>query len=191
MVELINYTHDYSKLLCKAISQCYQKEATDKILRHCIEAGHLSVLEHATATFELTCSIQTLLQLSRHRHFSMTVQSSRGTVLQEHLKVDNEKLQHLINEQVANYVNCNIGEDISEEDRALLAPKAMVYHLVITGNLRAWYEYLPKRLCKRAQKEHRELAQQIKDKLAQAFPIVFNQNMMNCSNCKERKCSFV
>jgi len=190
MVELISHTQDYDKVLCKAISQCYQKEATNKVLRHCIEAGHLSVLEHASATFELTCSIQTLLQLSRHRHFSMTVQSSRGTVLQESLKVDNDKLQHLINEQVANYVNCNIGEDISNEERALLAPKAMMYRLVITGNLRAWYEYLPKRLCKRAQKEHRELAQQIKDKLAIAFPIVFNRDFLNCAQCKERTCSF-
>lgn len=190
MIELISYTKDYEKLLCRAVSQCYQKEASSKVLKHCIESGHLSVLEHASATFEITCSIQTLLQLSRHRHFSMTVQSSRGTVLQERLKVDNKQLQHLIDEQVANYVNCNIGEDISNEERALLAPKAMMYRLVITGNLRAWYEYLPKRLCKRAQLEHRELAKGIKDELAKVFPLVFDKEFLQCKTCKERKCTF-
>ncbi|WP_251454877.1 FAD-dependent thymidylate synthase [Veillonella intestinalis] len=190
MVELINYTQEYDKVLCKAISECHQKEATERVLKHCIEAGHLSVLEHAYATFEITCSIQTLLQLSRHRHFSMTVQSSRATVLQESLKVDNPKLQELLNEQVHNYVNCNIGEDINNEDRALLAPKAMMYKLVITGNLRAWYEYLPKRLCNRTQKEHRELAKGIKEELAKVFPLVFDRDLLNCKACTERSCSF-
>jgi len=190
LVELINYTKDYKELLCRAISQCYQKEAGEEVIKHCLKAGHLSVLEHATASFEITCSIQTLLQLSRHRHFSMTVQSSRGTVLTESLKVEDKKLQELLDEQVHNYVNCNIGEDISNEDRALLAPKAMMYRLVITGNLRAWYEYLPKRLCSRAQKEHRELAKAIQEELAKVFPLVFDKEFLKCDTCTERSCSF-
>lgn len=62
--ELISATHEPLELLKKAAGQCYQREATDATIKHIIEAGHLSVLEHAYASFEVSCSLTVLLQLT-------------------------------------------------------------------------------------------------------------------------------
>ena len=63
--------------------------------------------------------------------------------------------------------------------------------MVITGNFRAWYEYLPKRLCARAMAEHQELAKQILNILSESAPEIFgNNSFMNCENCKEKSCDF-
>lgn len=190
-VELISITPNYKKVLTGAISQCYQTDKhSDKALEHCIKAGHLSVLEHCYATFKVKCSIQTLLQLTRHRHLSFTVQSSRGTFLDEYLQTGDETIDAMIRGSAKAYNGLAIGGEWDFEQVALLAPKAMMYNLYVTGNFRAWFEYLPKRMCERTQKEHRELAEEIQKILAENAPAVFGRNMMACDTCKERSCSF-
>ena len=81
-------------------------------------------------------------------------------------------------------------EAVKKEDAAYLLPKGAEYTLVVTGNFRAWYEYLPKRMCKRAQQEHRQLAMEIQKQLAQACPEIFDRDFMKCDMCTERSCSF-
>ena len=71
-----------------------------------------------------------------------------------------------------------------------MLPKATEYKLVVTGNFRAWFEYLPKRMCQRASKEHRELAHQIFKELKVVCPEVFKYCKMPCGDCKEKGCSF-
>lgn len=192
-VELLRYTPDYMDALTDAISMCHQKKAGSKVLKHCIEAGHLSVLEHAYATFKLKCSIQTLLQLTRHRHLSFTVQSSRVTELDTYYTTGDTNLDEgfeimaLAYKFATDYCRDN---GIAIENSAYLAPKAMMYNLVVTGNLRAWYEYLPKRMCARAQTEHRELATEIKKQLAEVMPEIFADVTAPCENCKESGCAF-
>lgn len=191
-VELLRYTPDYMDALTDAISMCHQKKAGSKVLKHCIEAGHLSVLEHAYATFKLKCSVQTLLQLTRHRHLSFTVQSSRVTELNDYYKTwTNADIG--IEENVKYYKDtvmyCDF-HDLPKEMAAYAAPKAMMYNLVVTGNLRAWYEYLPKRMCARAQTEHRELATEIQKQLAEVMPEIFAGITAPCENCKESGCTF-
>lgn len=192
-VELLRCTPDYMNALTDAISMCHQKQAGERVVKHCIEAGHLSVLEHAYATFKLKCSVQTLLQLTRHRHLSFTVQSSRVTELSEMYEVDDPVLDEKIAQQANYYLwfrryckEANLPTGMT----AYLAPKAMMYNLVVTGNLRAWYEYLPKRLCARAQIEHNELALEIKRQLAEAMPEIFADVKAPCATCKESGCAF-
>ena len=81
-------------------------------------------------------------------------------------------------------------EAVKKEDAAYLLPKGAEYTLVITGNFRSWYEYLPKRLCTRAQTEHRELAEEIKALLVEAAPEVFKDVTAPCSTCNEMSCDF-
>ncbi len=47
------------------------------------------------------------------------------------------------------YKEC-IADGLAEQDAAYFLPQGVETSLVVTGNFRAWYEYLPKRLCKRA-----------------------------------------
>ena len=187
--KLLRVTPDAMSLLKTAAGECYQTTASDAVIRHIVQAGHLSVLEHCQATFEVACSVVVLLQLTRHRHLSFTVQSSRGSKLKTTYDTDHPAIDGEV-ARIMNEYDRLIEWGYSKEEAAYILPKAAEYKLVVTGNFRAWFEYLPKRLCKRASKEHQELAQQIYHELMIACPEVFGQVKVNCANCVERGCSF-
>lgn len=188
-VRLLSITQHPMDLLKIAAGECYQKKATDKVIEHIINAGHLSVLEHCSATFEVTCSITTLLQLTRHRHLSFTVQSSRGSELESTYITDHPSIDGEVRRIMKEYKRL-IKFGHAKEDAAYILPKAAEYKLVVTGNFRAWFEYLPKRLCQRASKEHQELAQKIFHELILRCPKVFGNVKPNCGHCKEGSCTF-
>ena len=188
-VNLISATPNPLTLLKTAISQCYQKEATDATVKHILKAGHLSVLEHASASFHVTCSLTVLLQMTRHRHLSFTVESSRGSTLCGMERRDIERIDHY-NQQTMAFYNELIYGGIRPEDAAYVLPKAALYRFIITGNFRAWYEYLPKRLCKRASKEHQKLAQLLHNELCLLCPEIFCHVKANCAMCNERSCDY-
>ena len=189
MIKLLSMTPNYMEVLQEAAGQCYQKRLTPKAIEHIIKSGHLSVLEHCYATFMIECSISTLLQLTRHRHLSFTVQSSRGSQL-SNVHTVHDTFIDTLNEYVMRKYRELVMNGCENEKAAYVLPKAAKYKLVVTGNFRAWFEYLPKRLCARAQEEHRELALEIQRELAAAAPEVFNRDFKNCKNCTESRCAF-
>ena len=188
--ELISCTSDYMELLKCGAGQCYQNDASETIINNIIKAGHLSVLEHCPASFKVTCSMSVLLQLTRHRHFSLTVQSSRGSELTSFNKTGIDAIDKCNADTMTIYNSLLKKGSYKKEDVSYILPKAAEYNLVITGNFRAWFEYLPKRLCKRALPEHRKLAELIHAELALYAPFVFDRDMLHCSDCRERSCSF-
>ena len=189
-VKLIQAPAFPMKILKTAAGQCYQKEANDKVIEHIVEAGHLSVLEHCSATFEVTCSLAVLLQLTRHRHLSFTVQSSRGSELTGFYECEHDIINELNELTMEAYHKASQAKNTPQEVLQYMLPKAVEYKMVITGNFRAWFEYLPKRLCKRASKEHRELAELILHELRANCPEVFLKCGTPCTTCKEKGCSF-
>lgn len=188
MVEakLVSITPNYMELLKLACSKPYGNNVTNKGVEAIIKSGHLSILEHCYASFEVTCSVRVLGQLTRHRHLSFTVKSARGSEFKRYCGIDDvgakviEEYKKLISEDEYPY-----------EDAAYLLPQGVETTMVITGNFRAWFEYLPKRLCKRAMPEHRILAARILEELQTAAPEIFERRkFLNCDNCKERSCEF-
>lgn len=184
-VDLLSITPNYMKLLTTAAGQCYQKSVNEKTIQHIIAAGHLSVLEHCSASFFVCCSISTLLQLTRHRHLSFTVQSSRYSKLCTYHRTSKSEVDEAINNVIYSYTDL-LSKGYSFEDAAYVLPKAAEYSLVVTGNFRTWFEYLPKRLCFRVQKEHRILAEEIGRLLSSAAPEVFKRDMTGCSICPNK-----
>ncbi len=67
----------------KAIRTCYKSEkkidagTADKLIRSIIERGHESTLEHQSMTVRFKADRRFLGQISRHRHCSLSVESSR------------------------------------------------------------------------------------------------------------------
>lgn len=188
-VKLLSSTKEPMELLKVAAGECYQSKTTDATIRHIVDAGHLSVLEHCYASFEVTCSILVLLQLTRHRHLSFTVQSSRGSELTKFVKTGIATIDEFVDSAMTNYKYL-VDADYDYQDAAYVLPKAAEYKLVVTGNFRAWFEYLPKRMCKRASEEHQQLANLIYHELMLVCPEVFGQIKLNCKTCKEKGCSF-
>lgn len=189
MATLISHNPNYMTVLCAAAGQCHNKSVGKKVISTIIQSGHWSVLEHCTATFRVTCSVSTLLQLTRHRHLSFTVQSTRSVPLDTTYDTGDDKVDNEV-WAVMDVYNKLIDEGVPCSTAQYLLPKAAEYNLVVTGNLRTWMEYLPKRLCKRASEEHQSLARQIADDLHEKMPEVFGENMMNCKNCTEKSCEF-
>ena len=192
--QLIHLTPNALELCAGAMSKCYDKQVSSaSVVKYGVQSGHLSVLEHATATFDLECSLGVLGQITRHRHFSFTVMSTRGAEMTaceipDSLKEHQIFVSHFNNTFTLYKLAVDIG--IPLQDAAYLLPKGTITKLRVTGNLRAWLEYLPKRLCKRAMPEHRELAMEIKTILGGELPEVFGDVAPPCSICKETKCSF-
>lgn len=189
--KLVSITPNYMELLKLACSKPYGNDVSEKGIQHIIKSGHLSVLEHCYASFEVECSVRVLGQLTRHRHLSFTCKSARGS------KFDVLELPHgdfAVFKDLSDVVMLPyqkaLEECVPEQDAAYLLPQGVRTSIVVTGNFRAWFEYLPKRLCRRAMPEHRELAEAIQKELAKAAPEIFNRTFMNCANCNERSCEF-
>lgn len=190
-VDLISMTPNYMTLLQCACKQPYGKDVTEKSIKKIIESGHLSVLEHCYASFLVTCSVRVLGQLTRHRHLSFTCKSARGSRFDTLVNPYTLGRVPLSDFNVGRTYNSALSDkDTKEEQAAYFLPQGVETSLVVTGNFRAWYEYMPKRLCKRAMPEHRKLAEMIQERLADAAPEIFDKNFMNCKNCTERSCDF-
>lgn len=193
--KLLSVTPNYMELLKAACSKPYGNNVSEKGIQSIINSGHLSILEHCYASFEIECSVRVLGQLTRHRHLSFTCKSARGskfdTLETPHFdfKTDAATYDYLKSIALEPY-NLALEAGMKEGAAAYLLPQGARTSIVVTGNFRAWFEYLPKRLCKRAMPEHRELADKIHKELATAVPEIFDRGFMNCANCTERSCDF-
>ena len=189
--KLVSITPNYKELLLLACSKPYGKDVSLKGLKHIIEAGHFSVLEHCYASFEVKCSVRVLGQLTRHRHLSFTCQSARGKEFDTMVLPHTGETCSLSEVDCANTYRHAVWRGDALEDAAYFLPQGIQTNIVVTGNFRAWFEYLPKRMCKRAMPEHRELALAIFDILKKEAPEVFELCKMHCGDmCTERSCEF-
>ena len=194
--QLIHLTPNALELCAGAMSKCYDKKVSPaSVVKYGVQSGHLSVLEHAHATFDVECSLAVLGQITRHRHFSFTVMSTRGAVMDDHEIPDGltGTARMIYIQSIKNAFNdyerlINLG--VKLQDAAYVLPKGTITKLRITGNLRTWLEYLPKRLCQRAMPEHRELAMAMTDALVKVLPEVFGEVTAPCDVCMEPSCKF-
>ena len=66
-----------------AAKQCYRttgnitEDSYKTFLRSCINRGHESVIEHEKVTIRLCCDIGVYKDLTRHRHASFSIESTR------------------------------------------------------------------------------------------------------------------
>ena len=187
IVQLVDITAEPIEKMAKIAGTCYQKELNEEVVKKIIESGHLGLLEHCYATFRLVISTTVLAQITRHRHFSFMVQSSRGCEISRYTVPDGakfeEKFEESIQKAMAEYREA-LARGESFETAAYLLPKGAVVEVYVTGNFRVWYEYLPKRLCHRANPEHRKVAMKIADLFDYFCPLV--NHGMDCLNCPEQ-----
>lgn len=188
--KLISITPDYMQLLQVACSKPYGNSVSPKGVAGILKSGHLSILEHCYASFEVKCSVRVLGQLTRHRHLSFTCKSARGSKFDEFYNPITKAVCKSEDSLLLISYEEDLADGVPEEVAAYVLPQGAMTDIVVTGNFRAWYEYLPKRLCKRAMPEHRDLALLIQKELAKAAPEIFDRNFMNCAQCTERSCEF-
>jgi thymidylate synthase (FAD) len=188
-VELLFITPDAEKLIESAGRTCYlsfekQGKDTEKaFIKMLIKRGHLSVLEHAYATFRISGVSRAFThQLVRHRLCSYTQQSQRyvdesnfNYIEPESIKGD-PKAHALFTEfmEEAKKVYSELQRlGIKNEDARFVLPNAVETQIVVTANLREWRHIIELRGDPSAQWEIRKAAVEILRILKKYAPTVF------------------
>ncbi|HEX2298784.1 MAG TPA: FAD-dependent thymidylate synthase [Pseudonocardiaceae bacterium] len=167
-------------------------------LRHILEVGHLSVLEHATVTFYLTGVSRSLThELIRHRHFSYSQLSQRYVPERDAAMVvpdaiaDDPELRELflaaasasrqaytdllagLERRFADEPNATLRRKQARQAARAVLPNATETRIVVTGNYRAWRHFIAMRATEHADVEIRALAVECLRQLHKVAPHAF------------------
>ncbi|RAV13227.1 FAD-dependent thymidylate synthase [Mycolicibacterium sp. GF69] len=172
-------------------------------IRHIIDVGHFSVLEHASVSFYITgISRSCTHELVRHRHFSYSQLSQRyvpehdaQVVVPPGMEDDPELTEifaaaadasratytELLGRLEAKLMGDEPGEKLGvlrrkqarQAARAVL-PNATETRIVVTGNYRAWRHFIAMRASEHADVEIRRLAIECLRRLVDVAPQVFS-----------------
>lgn len=167
-------------------------------LRHIIDVGHFSVLEHASVSFYITgISRSCSHELIRHRHFSYSQLSQRyvpdldaRVVVPPGIDTSPDLRARFIAAADASHAAytdllARLEAAFAEEPNAVLRrkqarqaaravlPNATETRIVVTGNYRAWRHFIAMRASEHADVEIRGLAIECLRQLAAIAPSVF------------------
>jgi thymidylate synthase (FAD) len=167
-------------------------------IKHILEVGHLSVLEHGTATFYFTGVSRSFThELIRHRHFSYSQLSQRYVPERDARMVEpdviaedpelhkkfveaseaavrayNELLEGL-EAKFADVGNATLRRKQARQAARAILPNATETRIVVTGNYRAWRHFIAMRATEHADVEIRALAVECLRQLQGLAPSVF------------------
>lgn len=166
------------------------RDDKDYLIRTLFEQGHMSILEHASATLRITGVSRALLaELTRHRHLSFSVRSQRFVSEEDAAIVlppaidgttDASTLENAAETALREYEKLVVGlqdkglprKQAREAARAVL-PNMVETRMVVTGNHRAWVETLHKRLAPGADAEFQQVAKLMLDTLYPTAPAIY------------------
>lgn len=169
----------------------FNTDTSDKLINYCIKHQHWSIFEQAYCTFEIVTSRAIAAQILRHRSFTFQEFSQRYAETQELEPVEWRK-QGKTNRQVGDEVS-ELPENLQNEFKALQLSSKKLYDqllqegiarecarmvlplntqttLYMSGSVRSFIHYLQLRTKEDTQKEHREVALEMKKVFCDAFP---------------------
>ena len=190
-IKLLNFTP--LEIAIKAIRKCYDScsdnlgEKDMKLLEAIIKNDHTSTIEHINYTFEIDGISRACLQeLARHRHASLSVESTRYTLrnlIQEYKKDDFLYSDYLVltgDSQMDQWSIDSLNRVISllekgyKNDQAkYLLPESYKTNLIWTINARSLRNFLKLRSSSKALWEIRELANNIFNAIPDSHKILF------------------
>ena len=164
---------------CGKVSRQSKLGDAENFVRSIIKRGHESVLEHVSLTFHIICDRAIMAELTRHRHASFTVESTRYvnydelTVIQPPLPTTNAIIgfRYSIREIERLYQMFIKNGEPPEIARAVL-PLCLATELYMTANLRELRHILKLRTNKAAHPQMRVVAGQILDILREKLPVI-------------------
>lgn len=167
------------------------------LIRYCMSHGHWSILEMANVVFEIETSRAISPQILRHRSFSFQEFSQRyaavdssGIEIYVARRQDQKNRQNSIDDipqevkeewekrQLDNWKSCfehyswALNNEIAKECARMVLPLQTQTRMFMNGTLRSWVHYITLRADPATQKEHRDIAEAIKQELCTNFPII-------------------
>jgi len=165
-----------------------------KLLKYLIDNKHWSPFEMVNMCVEITTTRDIARQILRHRSFSFQEFSQRYAVA-EHFTMSEARLQDVKNRQnsletedrylaywwegaqrrvlqEAQFMyESALAKGIAKEQARKLLPEGMTESkMYMNGTLRSWMHYVDIRCDKATQKEHREVAEQVRGIMIEQFP---------------------
>lgn len=173
---------------------------SSELLKYCIKNKHWSVFEHINITFEITTSLAIATQILRHRSFTFQQFSQRYAKSELEFEPIEFRMQDEKNRQNSIEIESNLQSyklinfkhaieqlqmtttqlyndmltfGIAKEVARFILPQNTQTTMYMTGNLRSWLHYIELRKDKATQKEHRIIAEDIKEVLIKEFKNIF------------------
>jgi len=174
-------------------------ENYSKLLAYCIKHNHWSVFEQSSMTLEIETNRGIAAQILRHRSFTFqefsqryadtnllsdTIpipelrrqdlknrQNSINDLEEENVFVMNKMIQNLFRDAQDTY-NFLLEQGVAKECARFVLPLATPTRLYMTGSCRSWIHYINLREKSGTQKEHMEIAKNVKKVFYCAFPNV-------------------
>ena len=152
-----------------------------EVLSRIIKAGHESVLEHINLTYSIKGISRALLQeIARHRHISLSVESTRHTLrkfiatkrLIDVTECDEDRLNFVLS--LAEFARKH--SDMSNDELKYFLPEFWPTTLVLTSNIRELRHILNLRTAPQALKEFRVLART----MYEAVPAEYKYLLKDC-----------
>jgi len=205
-VVLLEKSPNPTAMTATAARTCYSAKEPDAIARRWSErpddmrktvdrvrdAGHHSTLEHNIFIFGVSgLSRAATHQLVRHRHLQFDQQSQRYLAFKNgefpyvkpkriaSLPGLSERYDALMTE-IGSAYQALLAAGVPSEDARFVLPNAAASNLVVSGNARAWYQFLTLRTCNMAQWEIREMSFQVLRILKREEPVLFKDAGATC-----------
>lgn len=183
------------KNLERAAKQCYRSqeninnESYDHFLRNCINRGHESVLEHEKVTVRIYSDIGSYKDLTRHRHASFSVESTRycnyskdkfGNEISfmEPFHIENEEVYSMWKECMQNIektYNEMAKKGATPDQLRMVLPHSTAAEYVMTANIREWRHILSLRADKHAHPTIQQVMIPLLLYLKKQMPALFDQ----------------
>ena len=165
-----------------------------KLLKYLIDNKHWSPFEMVNMCVEITTTRDIARQILRHRSFSFQEFSQRYAVAQDFsisearlqdqknrqnsLETEDRQLaywwegaQRRVLQEAKFMYESALAKGIAKEQARKLLPEGMTEsRMYMNGTLRSWMHYVDIRCDKATQKEHREVAEQVRDIMIDQFP---------------------
>lgn len=188
-VTLVHVTPNAEKMIESAGRTCYKSEhritndSAREFVKGLTSSGHLSVVEHAMATFRFVTNRGVTHELVRHRLASYSQESTRYVRYQDIEYITptwwadaTEDQKNMLREALTwseFYYNELLQSGWRPEQAREVLPNALKTEIVMTANLREWVHVFNLRCSKKAHPQIRELMWQAKRLLAYEVPTLF------------------
>ena len=169
----------YAMLICHANADKLKDETPRSFIEKAIKAGHDSILEHITLTYEVkTLSRACLQELARHRHISLSVESTRHTLRKRVFDYDwVDYITQIINDDLRGPFLADIdlfkaifnGTSTSNDDTKKFLREYWPTNLVLTANVRELRHIVKLRTNPAALPEFQELAINLVEELPERY----------------------
>ncbi|MFA5801255.1 MAG: FAD-dependent thymidylate synthase [Thermoleophilia bacterium] len=183
--ELLSVTPESARLIESAGRTCYQStgnpESTAPFIAMLMRRGHLSVLEHASATIRIVTDRGVTHELVRHRIAAYSQESTRYCNYRDSIRFiapvdfDLDDADRILLAAIERHYSRCLARGRTPQQARYFLPNGLKTEIVMTCNFREWLHVLSLREAPATHPQMRALMVLVRAELVKACPEVFNE----------------